>query len=890
MWWRRKQQDFNAEIEAHLRLEADELVSEGLTPSDAQAAARRAFGNRMSAKERFYESTHWMLWDHLVRDVRFAARVLTKDARFSVLATVGLSLGIGLSAAIFTLINAVVQIETAQVMDRDSNVGLNRSVKGLREGMELSYPDYRFYRDHATSFRAVKAESFRFGFVMGPLSGGKTGTEAEDVEGRFESDNFLSASGLKPAIGRSFSQEEEQLVGPPVVLLQFGFWKERFAADPAILGKTVVLNAHPLTVIGVADARYGAGDKSGFYLPLALQPSLLDQADLLNEPEEHWLMVEAWLQPNVTTRQAQAEIDVLSSALRRTKPANLADEGVFVSPGGVNPKKKRELIALALAVILAVSMILLIACSNLANVLLARAVARRREIGVRLSLGASRARVICQLLTENMLLALGAGSLGLLFSRWLAKSLLVLLDPGPGFDVHLDHRVILYGTVLSLAAGFSFGLAPAFAATRMSLAQALHADGSFGASRSKTKRIWSPRNGLVIVPLAVSLMLLMGAGLMVRCVQRIYLSGPAFDTSRLIRMWFRLNLQGYDETRTRQFQENLRERIAAIPGVTSVALASAMPLSNGMGWFPLLTEGSAITAGDSSPHADYNIVSAGFFKTIGAAVVHGRAFTMSDREGSPAVVMVNQVLARTYWPNEEPIGKRVRLATAASTFFEIIGVAPDLEDAKRPFNTVRPTVYVPYGQGKLFLKGARTDMPPYQMQFLIRTSGDPVRVKAALRQEALARDGSLRVHVQTIGEMQETMMGPLKMMSMLLSVLGALALVMASIGIYAIMAYAVSQRTREIGIRVALGAQRPQILALVMHRTMTLIACGIAFGLIGALVLSRILSSALADFGGLDSATCVSVALLLGVVAILASYMPARKALRVDPAHVLRCE
>ncbi|PYT24845.1 MAG: hypothetical protein DMG57_27185, partial [Acidobacteria bacterium] len=370
-------------------------------------------------------------------------------------------------------------------------------------------------------------------------------------------------------------------------------------------------------------------------------------------------MVEAWLRPHVTARQAQAEVDVLSNALRRTKPANLANEGVFVSPGGVNPKKQRELIALAFAVILAVSMILLIACSNLASILLARAVVRRREIGVRLSLGASRSRVVSQLLTESMLLALPSGALGLLFSYWLAKSLAVLLVSGPGFEVPLDHRVILYGMVLSVATGFSFGLAPALAATKTDLAQALHAEGLSGTTRSRSQRIWSPRNVLVIVPLAVSMMLLMGAGLMVRTVQRMYLSGPAFDTSRLIGMSFRLSLQGYDEARTREFQENLRERIGRMPGVSSVAFASTMPLSHGIGWFPLMIQGSAITTGNSSPHTDYNVVSASFFGTIGVPVVRGRVFTTADCEGSPPVAMVNQVLARRYWPNEEPIGKRI---------------------------------------------------------------------------------------------------------------------------------------------------------------------------------------------------------------------------------------
>jgi len=318
-------------------------------------------------------------------------------------------------------------------------------------------------------------------------------------------------------------------------------------------------------------------------------------------------------------------------------------------------------------------------------------------------------------------------------------------------------------------------------------------------------------------------------------------------------------------------------------------LASTMPLSNGIGWFPLVTEGSAIPTGDSSPQTDYNVVSAGFFETIGTPVVRGRALTSSDREGAPPVAMVNQALARRYWPNQEPIGKRIRLGTA-STFFEVVGVAPDLEDVNGPFNNVRPTVYVPYRQGKLFLKGVQTDTPPYQMQFLIRASGDPARVKAALRREALAQDRSLRVHIHTVAEMLNDMMGPIKTMSMLLSALGALALVMASVGIYAIMAYAVSQRTREIGIRVALGARRQEILALVMQRTAMLIAWGIGLGLTGALALGRLFSSVVANFGGLDSATCISVAVVLGIVALLASYMPARKALRVDPAQVLRSE
>jgi predicted permease len=394
---------------------------------------------------------------------------------------------------------------------------------------------------------------------------------------------------------------------------------------------------------------------------------------------------------------------------------------------------------------------------------------------------------------------------------------------------------------------------------------------------------------LVIVPLAVSLMLLLGAGVAVRRVQQSYLSGPDFDISRLIGISFRLNMQGYDEARTLQFQDNLRQRIVAMPGVVSVALATQLPLSNSAGWFPMAVDGAAPSALESAPHTDYNIVSPGYFETIGATILRGRGFAASDSEGTPPVALVNQDLVRQYWPNEEPLGKRIRLA-GSSVFFEVVGVAPDLGDATQRINSVRPTVYVANAQGKLFLHGLKTDPPPYQMQFLVRTSQETAAVKAALHQEILAADPSLRVQVQTLQEALEERVGPLRTMSLLLSALGALALLMAAVGIYAILAYAVSQRTREIGIRTALGAQRREILALVMRRTLLLIASGIGFGLVAAVVLTRIFAHAMAKFGELDAATSLSVSLLLGAVAVMASYLPARKAFRVDPVQALRCE
>jgi predicted permease len=885
MRWKRKHSEFRAEIEAHLQLEADQLRAEGLNPAEALATARRAFGNRTRAEERFYESGRWMFWDHVARDLRFAVRMLAKDPQFSILAVLGLALGIAVSTAIFTLIHASLQ---ANEVRRDANayVGLSRLINGRAQG-NFSYPEYRGFRDGATTLRAVTAESGRERFLMAQATGG----EAEEVQGRFETGNFLWATGLHTALGRSFSNAEELEGGPPVALLNFRFWKGRFASDPGVLGKTVTLNARALTIVGVADARHGVGDPADLYLPLGMQPLLLGRGDWLHDTAEHWLRLDALLGPGISARQAQAEVDVLASALRQSAPASPGEGGVVVTPGGANPEKRKEMIALALTATVAVSMILLIACSNLANLLLARAAVRQREIGVRLSLGASRGRLVAQLLTESMLLALAGGTLGLLFSHWLSKGLLVTMSgPGVAFDLRMEPMVVLYALVLSLATGLSFGLAPALTATRTNLAQALHAAGLAGTGGRQSRKIWSARNALVMVPLAVSLMLLLGAGVAVRGVQRGYVNGPAFDASHLIGAEFRLNMQGYDQARTLQFQENLRQRIARMPGVTGVALATTMPLSNGVGWFPMAVEGRQSAAGPSSPHADYNVISREFFQTVGARAVRGRGFTANDREGSAPVALVNGELARRYWPDEEPIGKRIRLSAAAGPYFEVVGVAPDMQDTNSPYNSVRPTVYVPDAQGTLFLRGMRTDPPPYQMRFLARTTGEPAAVKAAIRQEAHATDATLRVNTETVEESLAGQMGPVKTVSMLLSALSGLALLMASVGIYAILAYAVSQRTREIGIRTTLGAQRREILALVMQRTVALIAWGTGLGLAGALALTRIFARNFAKVGELDVVTCVTVSVFLAGFAMMAGYLPARKALRVDAAQALRCE
>jgi predicted permease len=882
MWPKRKPEDFGDEIEAHIQLEADQLRAEGVPPQEANAAARRAFGSRTSALERFYESGHWMWWDHFVRDVRLAVRILKRDARFTLLAVIGLALGLGANTAIFIVITTDLRLsDNAAVQDAASYVGLNRSVKG-RLDTTFSYADFRYYQAHATTFRIMNAQSGRFPFILGPHPGGTATPEAQDVEGRFVSETFLSVDGLPPALGRTFSVEEGREGGPPVVALNFRFWTRHLGADTGVLNKTLVLNGHVLTIVGIANAQYARLD-TDLYLPLVLQPVLLGRGDWLRDSQQRWLSVDALLSPGVTVRRAQADVDVLASALHSGEQTA---EGVVVSSGGPNPDKRRAGYAMALGVLVAVSMILLVACSNLANLLLARAVVRRGEIAVRLALGASRARLIWQLLTENMLLAIMGGALGLIFSAWLAQYLIALtVPPNSGVQVRFDSVIVLYGLGLALATGISFGLGPAVASTR---AASLPSQELRQATSNRFRGAWSPRNALVIVPLAVSLMLLIGAALTLRAIQRTNFGGPAFDTSRLVTMSFPLSVQGYDEPRTRQFQEDLLDRVSGMPGITSAALAANIPFANGLGSFPLITAG-ATTPQSSDLSVDYNVVSPRFFETLGVAVIRGRGFNDVDGKSSMPVAMVNETLARRLWPGEEPLQKSIRFATGTD-FFEVIGVAPDLEDARAPLNAVRPTVYVPYGQEKRLLSGVQTNPPAYQMRLLVRTNGEPTAAETSLRQQALVGDQSLRVNLQTLDEMLANARGPFTTISVLLSVLGALALLMATVGIYATVAYGLSQRTREIGIRMALGAERRDILKLVMMRTAMLIASGIAAGLLGALALQRIMASTVAWLGGLDTVTWVSPAVLLAVVAMLATYFPARRALQVDPMMAIRCE
>ncbi len=870
MRWRgRKHEDFQAELEAHLQLEAEALRAEGLSEEDARATSRQALGNRTIAEERFYESRSWMPAQHLLRDLRFAIRTFRKEPKFSLLTVLGLALGIAVSTALFAFVSASTQIRgfgvrpTDDVLHPETYVSINRN----NNVGDFSAPELRYLQEHSVRIAELTAESEPASLVLGTPT---ASAEAEEILARFESPNFLSVRGFHPALGDSFSDEETRA---PLAVLSHSFWHRRFGGDPGVIGQTILLNNHAVTIIGVADPRFHTADTADLFLPIDFEPLL---------PANTGLMLNARLRPGTGLAQAQTEFQALTASFAEGSPGALLPAGppnqsavrVTVFPDDVPPEASRQRAEAVFAIDLAIAMILLIACSNLASLLLARASVRRRELGVRLSLGASRARLISQLLTESLLLAVTGGLLGVLLSTWLARWLLASL---PYLDRRPDRHVLFCGLLLSLVTGVSFGLGPALAVTKTNLAQALHSGGTAGTEAS-TIKVGSRRNLLVVVPLALSLMLLIGAVLLIRAAQSGGLR-TSFDSSHLIGLGFRLKDQGYDDTRAESFREELRDRFRVLPGVASVAFTDDSPLFAGS----CQIKTAQVARSASVCHR----VSPQFFSTVDLRILRGRPFTSADRAGSARVAIVSQSFADTFLIGREPLG--ATLETVTGSFFEVVGVTADVfRDSHTGPIPGFPSVYIPASQDAAYVLAGGRNLHP--MEILVRASADPSIVAAELRQIIRAADPSLWVSIQSFDDYLSRFTNNAHVAIFIFGVLGALVLLLAAAGIYALLAYSVSRRTREIGIRMALGARNREILWLIMRRTLILIAWGIACGLTGAIALSRILAAVVFKTPPPDVPTSIAVALVLAATSLLASYLPARKALRVNPVETLHCD
>ncbi|HET6853740.1 MAG TPA: ABC transporter permease [Pyrinomonadaceae bacterium] len=805
----------------------------------------------------------------ILQDLRYGVRMIAKAPGFTVLAMLALALGICANTTIFSLINGALLRPLTGVRDPERLVSVYTSDYSSGLYGASSYPDYIDFRDQSGVFDGLAASDQTVLTATGE-------TEAERLRGAVVTANYFDVLGVNAQLGRTLQPSDDQ-----AVVISDGLWQRRFNSDPAVVGQTLRLNTKPYTIVGVTDRTF-QGLKLGlppeFWLPLT-ETSDIAKSDRGDREVE----LIGRLKPGVTVEQAQTQLTTVAARLAQAYPeTNL---GTLARPkeprpvtvlrqSRVEPQAQVGIRRVLLLLFAVVGLVLLIACANVANLLLARASARRREIAVRLAVGASRGRLVQQLLTESLLLALLGGAAGLLATLWTASMIPGFFPENEtkGLDLSLDWRVLVFTLGVTLITGMLFGLAPALQASRQNLVPSLKDESPHG----QHLRRLGLRDALVISQLALSLVLLIGAALFVRSLQRAISFDPGFAAQNLLIASMETRGASLNKQQGQAFYQETVERIGSLPGVKSVSLTRIAPISGGGQRRGIQLEGYQPQPNEDT-ELNTNVIGLNYFNTMGIPLVAGRDFTAQDREGSPLVVIVNEELARRYYGGNA-VGKRLRTGSD-SPFREIIGVARtasyrNLREQPLPF------IYIPLGQ-------------EYQsgMTLMVRTAGDPTALVGPLRNEMRALNKDVSVFsVQTMAQRIGAQLAADRMIAVLLSIFGGGALLLAAIGIYGVIGYSVAQRTHEIGIRIALGAEQRDILKLIVGPGMVLIAIGAGIGLGLAFLATRVLKSLLFGVSATDPLTFTVVVILLVAVALLACYVPARRATKVDPLEALRYE
>ena len=802
----------------------------------------------------------------LRRDLRYGARMLGKNPGFTLAAVLTLALGIGANTAIFTVTSALL---LRPFPYRDAQQLLSVDAKDESTDYGGTLLRYELLRDHSRSFQAVAVwtnDNFN-------LTG--RGQPVQVPIARV-SPNFFSMLGVAPELGRSFTEEEGRPEGKFVVMLSNAFWHSRFGGDPNMVGQTVTLDGTPHTVVGVLPAglQFPFVGQADIWTPRYFELTLMPAVRL--RMGVGYLSILARLRPGATLGRAQAELDVLNRAYRQQNPAAPdAGSGVVMKAEPLRNLVVAGVRGKLLMLSAAVALVLLIACANVASLLLSRALGRRREIAVRTALGASRGTLVRQLLTESMLLALMAGGLGICLS-WLSTRGLLAWGAGQlpqGIPIALDGGVLLFTLLISLVTGLLFGMFPALQLSRADLHTTLREEGrssTAGHSRAQATSL------LVIGQVALSLLLLIGAGLLLRSFGRLLQTDPGFDASRVLTMNVSLPTVKYakPEQQIAFFDEMLR-RVSALPGVRSAAISAAQPLTYKR-VTPVLPEGQANVPLAQRPFVDIEAVSPQWFETLRVPLRAGRFFTPADNAQAPKVVIVNHTFARRFWPGQNPLGKHITIGRGKDPA-EVVGVSADVKNrglAQEP----QPQLYLPFPQ-----------LPWGNMYLLVRTAVPPLSMAAAVRAQIAAVDPDQPVtDVQTAAELMDSSRAQPRFTMLLLGAFSGAALALAVIGIYGVLAYSVAQRRHELGIRVALGAERADILRLVVRQGLMLALAGVGIGLIAALLLTRLMTSLLYRVGAYDLATFALAPLVFLAIALIASYLPALRATRIDPMEALR--
>ncbi len=798
----------------------------------------------------------------LLYDLRYAFRMLLKHKGFSLVAITALALGLGANTAIFSLVNGVLLRPLAfPEPDRILYFEGQNPLQSITDS-NVSYLDFIDWSQQSDIFSAMAA------FYSASSNIGAEGGEPERVPRAGVTNSFFHVLGVQPFLGRAFRPEEDQPGAQTVVIISHGLWKRRFGSDPGIIGQQVQINARPLTVVGVMPP--------GFDFPFGTQVWVTSGVELSEEPRENrsWSVI-ARLNPGVDLKQAQSRVSAINARLAKQFPDSNKGWEARLSP--LHERLVREVKPSLLALLGAVGTVLLIACANVANLLLARGAARQKEIAIRAAVGATRARVVRQLLTESLLLSAMGGLAGLLLSVWLIDALVPMLPEGaPRLEeVGIDYRVLLFALGVTALTGLLFGLAPAWQASRLDLSSSLKAGGRGGDMHHRTRA----RSLLLIGEVALSLVLLLGAGLLIRSFIRLQEVRPGFNPQNVLMACLALPGAKYNEEQRPEFFRRLVERLEALPGVQAVGGGVNLPLyaSNyaiGRAYIP---EGRPLTV-DEASDASYSTITGQYFRAMQIPLLAGRFFEVRDNGDAPKVAIVNASLAKRHFGSvAAAVGQRLQIWRDEEFLREIVGVVgdtkPGLIEAE---NSAQ--IYVPHAQE-----------PAWNfMGLVIRTAGDPAAFAATLRREVQALDKDQPLYsVRTFNDVIRNSLGTRRVSMQLFTVFAGAALLLAAVGIYGVMAYSVTQRTREIGIRMALGAQRAHVLRLVVSEGMTLALVGIAVGLAGALVLTRTIAHLLYGVQAADPLTFAALSLLLALVAFAACYLPARRAAKLDPMEAL---
>jgi predicted permease len=878
---KKREQDLSAEMESHLHLHIDENLRAGMSAKEARRQALIKLGGVEQTKEAYRERRGLPILETFLQDLRFAARMLRKNAGVTTIVVLTLAVGVGANTAIFGLVNGLLlqrlpvpaaeQIAALVIKSGDSSLG----------ALGFSYPQFVEFREQTAPFCEV----------FGSATGWRVNFTAEGHSDTLTiggvSSNYFSALGVKPALGRLVLPGEGEHPGEPaIVVLSFSFWQRRFDGDPRVIGKQVRLDGKPATIVGVMEKEF-RGQFTVFemdaYAPLSTAFDKSSASNFWNSRDIHAMLVLGRLKPGVTLTQAQSRFDVISQRLAAQYPATDKDLSVRVMDERLSrpiPYANNAFIVFSGLFLILGALVLLLACTNIANILMARASVRQREMAIRAALGGARYRLVQQMLTETILTALLGGiagvTIGAGLSHLASSTHLANIPVRLGFG--FDWRVFVYALAAVIFTAIAAGLSPALRATRADVNTVLHQGGRVDAGGKARHKV---RGDLMAAQVSVSLMLLIVAGLFVRSLRAVEHMDIGFDPNQLLNVRLDPSVNNFSETQTKEFYRSLETKIRALPGVQSASLASAVPIGYALGKVSVYIEGRPVPTGQKAPEMMFNSVDAPYFETLRIRVLLGRAFADADSETSPRIAIINETMAKHFWPGENPIGKHFSLTSDAGPFVEIVGVARDGKYrvlAEDP----QPYFYVPLTQHFIA-----------QRTLQIRSSMPLESLAPIVQREIQALDAN--DPIEEIQTMKESLGGTLgyfiyRLGASLAAAMGLLGLLLAVVGVYGVVSYAATQRTQELGIRMALGASPRQILALLLRQGAQLVAAGLFFGLIGAWLLTRAMSHMLVGVSASDPVTYVSVAALLSFITLLACWVPARRAMRVDPMLALRYE